>query len=140
MQLVGSYEIERVLARGGMAVVYLARQPALDRHVALKQLDRVRGQPAFAQRFVDEARVAARLDHPHVVTVYDFLQEEGTAYIAMEFVPGGSLRQHIGGLRLPQILGVLDDVLAGLSHAADHGITHRDLKPENLLVTSSGAV
>src|SRR3954451_19625598 len=111
---VGSYEIERVLARGGMAVVYLARQPALDREVALKRLDLTIDQPAQAQRFVDEARVVARLDHPNIVTVLDFLEHEGTPYIAMEYVRGGSLREHVARLRLPQILGVLDDMLAAL--------------------------
>src|SRR4051794_349953 len=137
---VGSYEIERVLARGGMSVVYLARQPALDRQVALKRLDLTIDQPGMAQRFVDEARVVARLDHPNVVTVFDFIEQEATPYIAMEYVRGGSLRRHVGRLSLPQILGVLDDMLAGLSHAAEHGITHRDLKPENVLVTPRGTV
>jgi serine/threonine protein kinase len=135
---VGSYQIERVLARGGMAVVYLARQPMLDRWVALKRLDLTSGDPSLAQRFVDEARVVARLDHPNVVTVHDLLEHDGTPYIAMEYVSGGSLRPMIGQLDAVQVIGVLDDVLAGLAHAAEHGVTHRDLKPENVLVTPRG--
>jgi hypothetical protein len=131
--------VERVLARGGMAVVYLARQPALDRWVALKRLDLTSGEPSLAQRFVDEARVVARLDHPNIVTVHDLLEHEGTPYIAMEYVSGGSLRPLIGRLDLCQVIGVLDDVLAGLAHAARQGVTHRDLKPENVLVTPHGS-
>src|SRR3954451_17934004 len=122
-----------------MAGVYLARQPALDRRIALKRLHLTSGQPSLAQRFVDEARVVARLDHPNVVTVHDLLEHEGTPYIAMEYVSGGSLRPWIGRLDACQVIGVLDDMLAGLDHAAAHGITHRDLKPENVLVTPRGS-
>src|SRR3954453_9473672 len=103
-----------------MGVVYLARQPALDRLVALKRLDLTSGQPALAKRFVDEAHVVARLDHPNIVTVHDLLEHEGTPYIAMEYVRGGSLRPRIGHLSAAQIIGVLDDMLAGLTHAAAH--------------------
>jgi hypothetical protein len=137
---VGSYQIIRVLARGGMAVVYLAYQPALERHVALKRLDVTGGDATLAQRFVDEAHVVARLDHPNIVTVYDFCEQDGLPYIAMEYVSGGSLRRQIGHVALPQALGVLDDMLAALTHAASRGITHRDLKPENVLVTPRGSV
>ena len=91
-QRVGSYEIVRVLARGGMAVVYLAHQPALDRDVALKQLDLEVEDVTLAQRFVREARLAAGLDHPNVVTLFDFFEHGSVAYIAMEYVSGGSLR------------------------------------------------
>jgi len=139
-QRVGSYEIVRVLARGGMAVVYLANQPTLDRPVALKRLDLASGDHTLAQRFVDEAHVVARLDHPNIVTVYDFCEQDGVPYIAMEYVSGGSLRAHVGHLRLPQAVGVLDDMLSALAHAASRGITHRDLKPENVLVTPRGSV
>jgi hypothetical protein len=135
---VGNYEIVRELARGGMAVVYLARQPALDRMIALKRLEISAGHPSLAQRFVDEARVVARLDHPNIVTVHDFCEHEGLPYIAMEYVSGGSLRPLVGHLDLAQAVGVLDDLLAALEHAADHRVTHRDLKPENVLVTPRG--
>ena len=129
-----------MLARGGMAVVYLVHQPALDREVVLKRLDLERDEPTLAQRFVREARLAAALDHPNVVTLFDFFEHDGVPYIAMEYVAGGSLRSLVGTLELPQVLGVLEGTLAGLAHAERHGIAHRDLKPENVLVTRRGNV
>ena len=137
---VGSYEIIRVLARGGMAVVYLARQPALDREVALKQLDLEIDDVTVAQRFVREARLAGGLDHPNVVTLFDFFEHGSVPYIAMEYVSGGSLRPLVGDLRLPQVFGVLEGVLNGLGHAEQRAIAHRDLKPENVLITRGGGV
>src|SRR3954466_16263021 len=129
-----------MLARGGMAVVYLVRQPALDREVVLKRLDLERDDPTLAQRFVREAQLAAALDHPDIVTLFDFFEHDGVPYIAMEYVNGGSLRSLVGTLDLPQVLGVLEGTLAGLAHAERHGIAHRDLKPENVLVTRRGNV
>jgi predicted Ser/Thr protein kinase len=137
---VGSYEVVRVLARGGMAVVYLARQPTLDRDVALKRLHLESSDPTLAERFVREARLAAGLDHPNVVTLYDFFEHAGVPYIAMEYVGGGSLRRLVGKLGLPQVFGVLEGILAGLGHAEVRGIVHRDLKPENVLISRNGGV
>jgi tRNA A-37 threonylcarbamoyl transferase component Bud32 len=138
MQHVGSYEVLRVLARGGMAVVYLARQPALDREVALKRLHLESEDPTLAQRFVREARLAAGLDHQNVVTLFDFFDDDGVPYIAMEYVGGGSLRRLVGRLELPQVLGLIEGILAGLGHAESRGIVHRDLKPENVLLSRGG--
>src|SRR3954452_9014263 len=129
-----------MLARGGMAVVYLARQPALDRVIALKRLELESDDPDLAARFVGEARLAAALDHPNVVTLFDFFEHDGVPYIAMEYVAGGSLRSLVGALALPQVLGVLEGTLAGLAHAERRGIAHRDLKPENILLTRRGNV
>src|SRR3954462_568570 len=129
-----------MLARGGLAVVYLVLQPALDREVVLKRLDLERDDPTLAQRFVREARLAAALDHPNVVTLFDFFEHDGVPYIAMEYVAGGSLRALVGRLPLPQIVGVVEGLLAGLGHAEDHGIAPRDLKPENVLLTPRGSV
>jgi serine/threonine-protein kinase len=123
-----------------MAVVYLAHQPALDRDVALKQLDLDLQDVTLAQRFVREARLAAGLDHPNVVTLFDFFEHAGVPYIAMEYVSGGSLRPLVGDLRLPQVFGVLEGMLNGLSHAEERSIAHRDLKPENVLITGRGGV
>jgi hypothetical protein len=123
-----------------MAIVYLARQPTLDRDVALKRLQLESTDPTLARRFVREARLAAGLDHPNVVTLFDFFEDGGVPYIAMEYVRGGSLRRLVGHLTLPQVFGVLEGVLAGLAHAESHGIAHRDLKPENVLVTREGGV
>jgi len=137
---VGNYEISGLIARGGMAAVYLARQSALGRDVALKRLGLGQEEPIMAQRFVREAQMVARLHHEHIVTVFDFFEHEGAAYIAMEYVAGGSLRPWVGDLDLPQVLGVLESLLSALAHAEEHGVSHRDLKPENVLVTTHGSV
>ncbi len=121
-------------------MVYLVRQPALDRHVVLKRLDLQSDDARLAQRFVQEARLAARLDHPNVVTLFDFFQDGGVPYIAMEYVAGGSLRPLVGALSLPQVFGVAEGMLAALRHAENRGISHRDVKPENVLLTGQGGV
>ena len=139
VERVGNYEIVRMLARGGMAVVFLVRQPALDREVVLKRLDLESDDPTLAQRFVMEAQLAATLDHPNIVTLFDFFEHDGVPYIAMEYVAGGSLRGLIGSLTMPQVFGIVEGILAGLGHAEHHGISHRDLKPENVLLTRRGA-
>jgi serine/threonine protein kinase len=138
---VGRYEILREVGRGGMARVYLARQSDLDRFVALKELAAFHASdPAFAQRFLRESRVAGSLSHPNIVTVHDYFEHDGTPYIAMEYVDRGSLRGYVGRMSLAQVSGVLEGLLAGLAHAEQQGIVHRDLKPENLMVTSDGRV
>src|SRR3954462_3153670 len=138
---VGRYGIVRELGRGGMAVVYLARQHDLDRLVALKELAAFHAADAdFARRFVRESRLAGSLVHPNVITVFDFFEHEGTPYIAMEYIDRGSLRPYVGRMTLAQIAGVLEGLLAGLAQAEQHGIVHRDLKPENLMVTAGGRV
>jgi protein kinase-like protein len=141
LRRVGRYDLLEVIGRGGAAVVYLADQRDLRRHVALKELAPFHaGDSTFAERFVEESRMAGAMNHAHVVTVHEFFEDGGVPYIAMEFVPHGSLRQYVGKLSLAQIAGVLEGVLAGLSHGEGHGIVHRDLKPENLLVGSDGRV
>jgi serine/threonine protein kinase len=141
MKTVGRYEILREVGRGGMAMVYLARQTDLDRFVALKELGAFHASdPSFAQRFLRESRVAGSLSHPNICTVHDYFEHEGTPYIAMEYIERGSLRPYVGTMNLAQIGGVLEGLLAGLAHGEQHGIVHRDLKPENLMVTSDGRV
>jgi serine/threonine protein kinase len=141
LKTVGRYEILREVGRGGMAMVYLARQTDLDRFVALKELAAFHASDAaFAQRFLRESRVAGSLSHPNIVTVHDYFEHDGTPYIAMEYVERGSLRPFIGEMSLAQIGGVLEGLLAGLALAEQHAIVHRDLKPENLMVTSDGRV
>src|SRR4051812_41774344 len=141
MKTVGRYEILRDVGRGGMAIVYLARQTDLDRFVALKELGAFHASdPSFAQRFLRESRVAGSLSHPNIVTVHDYFEHDGTPYIAMEYIERGSLRPYVGHMTLAQISGVLEGLLAGLAHAEEHAIVHRDLKPENLMVTAEGRV
>src|SRR4051794_23268200 len=141
MKTVGRYEILRELGRGGMALVYLARQTDLDRFVALKELGAFHASDAsFAQRFLREADLAGSLSHPNIVTVYDYFEHEATPCIAMEYVERGSLRPYVGKMTMEQIGGVLEGLLAGLTNAEQNGIVHRDLKPENLMVTADGRV
>jgi tRNA A-37 threonylcarbamoyl transferase component Bud32 len=138
---VGRYELLRIIGRGGMATVYLARQTDLDRYVALKQLKVLaESDPRLARRFLHEARLAGSFSHPNIVTVHDFIEHEGTPYIAMEYLPRGSLRPHVGRLSLAQIGGMLVGVLSGLAHAEERGVVHRDLKPENIMISSQGWV
>ena len=139
---VGRYEILRRIGQGGMATVYLARQPGLEREVALKELDRfgVADQRIFASRFAREAQLAGSLNHPNIVTVLDYFEHEGRPYIAMEHVEGGSLREYLHDLSIARAMGVLEGLLAGLTHAESRGIAHRDIKPENILVTAEGRV
>ena len=138
---VGRYQIVRQIGHGGMAVVYLARQQDLDRDVALKELSSFHASaPDMAERFVRESRLAGSLNHPNIVTVLEYFEDGGVPYIAMEYVPRGSLRPYVGHLSPAQVAGVMEGVLAGLAHAEMHGIVHRDLKPENLMVTADGRV
>jgi hypothetical protein len=138
---VGGYEIVRVIGRGGMATVYLARQTELQREVALKELTLFDGaDPEQARRFLREARLAGSFSHPNIVTVHDYLEEDGRPYIAMEYLERGSLRPYVGRMSLAQVGGVLQGVLSALMHAEERGVVHRDLKPENLMVTTQGSV
>ena len=138
---VGGYELIRELGRGGMAVVYLARQLHLDRGVAVKELGSFQaGSPESAQRFLREARLVGSLSHPNIVVVHEYFEQDGVPYIAMEYVERGSLRPYVGRLTLAQFAGVMEGVLAGLAHAEQAGVIHRDLKPENILVTGEGRV
>jgi hypothetical protein len=141
LRVVGRYELLREVGRGGTAVVYVARQSDLGRLVALKELAAFQAaKPEVVERFLRESRVTGALNHPNVVTVHEYLEHESTAYIAMEHFERGSLRPWVRRLSLPQVVGVLEGVLAGLAHAEGHGIVHRDLKPENVMVTSTGGV
>ena len=141
MRTVGRYELLREIGRGGMAVVYLARQSDLDRNVALKELSALHAaDPRRVDRFLRESRLAGSLSHPNVVTVHEYFEHEGTAYIAMEHFERGSLRPRARRLTLAQTAGVLEGVLAGLATAHGSGIVHRDLKPENVMVTADGGV
>ena len=136
-------EILELLGQGGMGVVYKARQPRLDRLVALKILpaDPAR-DPAFAERFTREARALASLSHPNLVAVYDFGETDGIYYFMMEYVDGLNLRQleQAGKLSPREALQVVPAICDALQFAHDQGIVHRDIKPENILVDKLGRV
>jgi tRNA A-37 threonylcarbamoyl transferase component Bud32 len=136
-------EILGLIGHGGMGAVYKARQTKLDRLVALKILPHEAGDdPAFAERFVREARALARLQHPHIVTVHDFGEAGGFYYLVMEFVDGSNLRQVMkdGRVAPDRALAVLIDLCEALSYAHQNDVVHRDLKPENVLIDRRGQV
>lgn len=126
-----------------MGAVYKARQPALDRLVAVKILPpSVAADPAFAERFTREARALARLSHPNIVGVYDFGQTRNLYYFVMEYVEGANLRSAIqtGKLTAPEALAIVPQVCEALQFAHDEGVVHRDIKPENILIDKRGRV
>ncbi len=136
-------EILECLGRGGMGVVYKARQKSLNRLVALKLLAPERADdPQFAARFEKEAQALAALNHPHIVGVHDFGQAGGFYFLLMEFVDGVNLRQLMQTKRLTpkEALSIVPPVCEALQCAHDHGILHRDIKPENLLIDKAGTV
>ncbi|MGD0744079.1 MAG: protein kinase [Verrucomicrobiota bacterium] len=136
-------EIIELVGKGGMGVVYKARQPRLNRLVALKILARDKGQDAqFAERFTREAQALARLNHPNIVTVHDFGEAGGHCYLVMEFVDGLNLRQLLqtGKMQPEQALTIVPKICEALQYAHEQGIVHRDIKPENILLDKSGRV
>ena len=137
-------EILGFLGQGGMGAVYKARQKQLDRLVALKILPPEIGKdPKFSERFTREARSLAMLNHPHIVTVYDFGQTEyGLYYFIMEFVDGTDLRRVIqaGELKPSEALSIVPQICEALQYAHEEGIVHRDIKPENILLDNKGRV
>jgi serine/threonine protein kinase len=136
-------EILECLGRGGMGVVYKARQISLNRNVALKLLAPERSDdPQFARRFAKEAQALAALNHPNIVSVYDFGEAGGFFFLLMEFVDGMNLRQLLKSKKLSprEALSIVPPVCEALQCAHDNGIVHRDIKPENLLIDRAGVV
>ena len=133
---IGRYRVMGLVGQGAMGVVYRGRDDSLDRDVALKLMRGVGGAEHGA-RFLREARAAARLQHPNIVTIYEAAEHEGAPFIAMELLEGVDLQQAIeAGLRPdPKVtLPIVLQLLAGLGHAHEHGIVHRDVKPSNLFL------
>jgi serine/threonine protein kinase len=136
-------EILRVIGQGGMGTVYLARQPSLDRLVALKILAAPRTDDrGFAERFAREARALAKLSHPNIVTVHDFGEVAGNFYLLMEFVDGLNLRELIAARKIAasEALAIVPRICDALQFAHEQGIVHRDIKPENILLDKQGRV
>jgi len=136
-------EILELIGQGGMGCVYKARQPRLERLVALKILsNRLAGDAGFRERFTREGRMLARLNHPNIVSVFDFGEAGGFFYLIMEFVDGVNLRQAMraGRFTLAQALTVVPKICDALAYAHGEGILHRDIKPENILLDTKGRV
>jgi len=138
----GKYQILEELGRGGFGTVYKAQDKVLGRLVAIKILHgALIIEPSFLERFRQEARTAAMLDHPNLVPVHDFSETEGRYFIAMGYMPGGSLKELIkreGKLAPKRALEILEQVGAGLSYLHRKGVVHRDLKPGNILFDNEG--
>ena len=139
---IGGYRIMGTLGEGGMGIVYEAMQLSLDRTIALKVVrsDLARKEK-FVERFLREAKVAARIDHPNVVTIYDTGEADGHLYMALQYVPGGDLGSRIkrdGRLDEETALKIIAGCAKGLIAIHHAGLVHRDIKPSNIFLTSEG--
>lgn len=137
---VSGYVIEREIGRGGMATVYLALQESLQRHVALKVIaSNLKGDPDFTKRFLREGQLIAKLTDPRIITVFDIGIDKDVYYLAMEYLPGGTLRDRIqAGLSLEDTLQIVRTVAGALGYAHRCGIVHRDIKPQNIMFHENG--
>jgi len=137
----GHFEILELIGHGGMGIVYKARDPQLDRLVAIKQLIAgAAAHPEHRERFLTEARAIAQLDHRHIVPIYDFNLNAGQPYFVMKYLDGGSLSQKRAELagNTRAVVAVIAKVARAVHHAHEHGILHRDLKPSNILLDEQG--
>ncbi len=143
----GRYEIVSELGRGAMGVVYKAKDPLIDRMVAVKTINLQNLDPEkqkeYEARFYQEAKAAGRLSHPNIVTIYDLGKNDGIAYIAMELMEGNELQHLLDNAKRPSVeetLNIVIQVAAGLAYAHEHDIVHRDIKPSNIMVLKNGQV
>ena len=140
-QMLGSYRIIEQIGEGGMATVYKAYQSSMDRNVAIKVLPRQLAESEeFFKRFQQEARIVAKLEHPYILPVFDYGEENGIAYFVMRYLEAGTLKDKMnaGQLSLDEIDHIFTQLTDALGYAHNHGVVHRDLKPANVLVDLSG--
>ncbi|HEY44237.1 MAG TPA: protein kinase, partial [Anaerolineae bacterium] len=140
-QEIRGYKLVERIGEGGFGIVYRAEQPSVDREVAIKViLPEYADHPEFVRRFEAEARMVAKLEHPHIVPLYDYWRDEQGAFLVMRWLQGGSLRDAIesGESNLKVVGQVFEHIADALSMAHEHGVIHRDLKPENILLDEAG--
>ena len=138
----GKYDIVGKLGKGAMGQVYKGHDPVLNRYVAIKVIAEALGEDTeLVDRFRREAKMAAQLNHPNIITIFDFVEDDGSLYIVMELLDGQDLKQLIksgSALTVEQILGIMEQVAEGLGFAHEAGMVHRDLKPANIHITKKG--
>ena len=131
------YRLESLLGHGGMSIVYLAEHTGLERKVALKLLSpQLSDDEAFRERFTRESKLAASLDHPNVIPIYEASESDGVFFIAMRYVKGADLRTLLkaGPLDSPRTVAIIDQTATALTAAHAHQLIHRDIKPANILI------
>jgi serine/threonine protein kinase len=143
----GKYEIHGTLGKGAMGIVYDGFDPVIERRVAIKTIAKASMEPAEAAellgRFKREAQAAGRLNHPGIVSIHDYGEADGLAFIAMEFIKGNELRKHFESQQrfaLANIVRIMCEILDALDHAHRNGVVHRDIKPANIMITDEGRV
>jgi serine/threonine protein kinase len=142
-ETVGPYRIIEEVGQGGMATVFKAYHPALDRYVAVKVLaPAFKNDRNFLSRFHREARIVARLDHPNIIPIYDYAEHEGTPYLVIRYVEGKTLKEVLRGGLLPprQVLVIVRPVAEALAYAHTQGVLHRDIKPSNIIIGDDGRI
>lgn len=145
---IGKYRVDEIIGKGGFGIVYKGFDPNICRAVAIKSLRseilaEFDDQPALLARFAAEARSAGRCQHPNIVTVFDYVEQDEAPFIVMEYVPAGTLQNVTRArtlLPLPQIAGMMSQLLSALGHAHDNGVVHRDIKPANILCPTATVI
>jgi eukaryotic-like serine/threonine-protein kinase len=140
-QMLGAYRIIEQVGEGGMATVYKAHQTSMDRNVAIKVLPlELAKNDEFVKRFQQEARIIARLEHPHILPVFDYGEENGVVYFAMRYLDTGTLKDKLISetLSLEEVDHIFIQLTDALGYAHAQGVVHRDLKPANVLVDANG--
>ena len=145
LKQLGRYRIQAELGRGAMGVVYKAHDPVLDRTVALKTIvldEEAAEREDYHSRFFQEAKAAARLNHPALITIFDFGEEDGLAYMAMELLNGKELSERMESASFPirEAVAIAEQVAEGLAYAHDSGVIHRDIKPGNIMLLPNGRI
>ncbi|WP_313951910.1 protein kinase domain-containing protein [Accumulibacter sp.] len=138
---VGRFEIIRELGRGAQSIVYLARDPHLQRQVAIKTLHLARSDPQQKRQLLEEARMVSQLRHPNIVPIFEAAEEQGDIYLVFQYVPGSNLTEHLqrsGRLPPEKAIAIMQPILDAVGHAHAAGIIHRDLKPSNILIDDDG--